>query len=100
MFKGMSGAGLVKFQATSASASPASATRRVVLTGSVAARRARRVSLNGVSLSSASPRAASSAEDGGGRGTQSRSGSIGSGTGFWSNRTVAMSTPATPSTRA
>ena len=100
MLRGTSGAGLVKFQATSPSASPASTTLRVVRIGWLAARTARRASLNGVSLSSATPRAASSAEEGEGCGTQSRSGSIGSGTGFTSKRTVAMSTPETPSTRA
>ena len=90
----------MKFQATSPSASPASTTLRVVRMGWLAARTARRASLKGVSLSSTAPRAASSAEEGEGWGTQSRSGSIGSGTGFTSKRTVAMSTPETPSTSA
>ena len=46
------------------------------------------------------PRATSSAVDGSGCGTQSSSGSIGSGTGLRSKRTVPMSTPETPSTSA
>ena len=46
------------------------------------------------------PFAASSVEDGEGEGTHSCSSWIGSGTGFRSNSTVAMSTPETPSTSA
>ena len=44
--------------------------------------------------------ASSCAADGVGPGTQSWSGSAGSGTGWTSNSTVAMSTPETPSTSA
>ena len=65
MFRGSSGAGLVKFQATSASASPASATLlRRPPPDRLAARSARRVSLNGVSAELGQP---AGRELGGGR---------------------------------
>ena len=99
-FSGTSGAGLVKFHATSPSASTESVTLRALERGCDAALSTRRVSLIGASATSAIPIAAISAAEGLGFATQAESGSTCSGTGLTSNRTVAMSTPATPSTRA
>ena len=60
----------------------------------------RRNARTGARASSSASLASSCAADGVGAGIHSRSGSAGSGTGWMSNRTVAMSTPETPSTRA
>ncbi len=90
----------MKPQATSPSASTVSLTFLAVPTGRVAARAARRASLNGLSATPRSPWAASSAEDGWGLGTQLDCPFDCSGTGFRSNSTVAMSMPETPSTSA
>ena len=57
-------------------------------------------SFSGAVAIPSSPRATSSLCEGSGAGTHSCSGSAGSGTGVTSNSTVAMSTPATPSTSA
>ena len=58
----------------------------------------RRAAPTGVLATAPTPRAASSAPEGVGLGIHACSALIGSGTGLTSNSTVAMSTPATPST--